>query len=177
MNDTLPEEVGRPWDAREGEPSLWYRIFKDYYLPLGNRRSLRTAFEFYLRVERPVEYEQEDPSRISRIPSNWAKASSEWEWASRAMAYDQEQMPDFAAQYILQTLEYLRSNGLAAGMALVKALNSERTRVPAANSILNRIGVPETSNVSLIAGVSITSDDMAAAASKVDEWKTRRQTG
>lgn len=173
----MAETIEAAWDRRPNEPEVWYRIFKDYYLPLGERRTLRNAFEFYLRVETPKQYKDLDPEGITNIPSHWNTIAVEWEWPKRALEFDESKLPDFSSIYVTQVLDYLQRNALRAAESLVAALNSDRTRVQASNSILNRIGVPETTNVNFGGGVNITSDDMAAAASKVQEWKTQKLSG
>jgi hypothetical protein len=173
----IEEDVVRPWDRREGEDEVWYRIFSRYYLPLGTKRDLRTAFEFYIRTESPPDYSGIDPETLKYIPKHWPAHAREWEWASRAAAYDEASIPDFAEIHVSQTLQYLRAHALTAADALVAALSNERTRVQAANSILNRSGVPEVSEVNLKAGVTVTADEMAAAREKVDEWTTQKQSG
>lgn len=167
----------RPWDRQEDEPEIWHAIFTDYYLPLGSRRSLRNAFEFYLRVERPQHYVSLDPENVSKAPGHWNDMALQFNWAERALQYDEEKHPDFGAIYVTQVLQYLQTNAMGAAQALVKALNNERTRVQAANSILNRSGVPEISKLELASTVTITSDDMARAAAQVEEWKTTKQSG
>jgi len=175
--EEMLDEVGRPWDQREGEADVWYRIFRDYYLPLGERRSIRNAFEFYIRVETPKQYEGLDPENITHVPGHWSTYARDYEWAKRALAYDEAKLPDFGEAYVTQVLTYLRQNAMRAASGLVAALNSDRTRVQAANSILNRIGVPESSEISLKHGVSFTSDDMTDAVRKVEEWKTKKLSG
>lgn len=171
------EDITRSWDRRPDEPEVWYRIFRDYFLPLGDRRSLRNAFEFFVRVETPKQYRELDPENITRTPSHWNQIALDWEWAKRALEYDESKMPDFASAYVQQVLTYLQTNALNAAHGLVQALNNDRTRVQAANSILNRIGVPETSNINLAMGVTFTSDELAAAANRIEEWKTKKQSG
>jgi hypothetical protein len=176
MDTELDQElVERPWDRRTDEPEEWYRIFKDYYLVLGERRSLRNAFELFVRVEDPKQYEDVDPDNIRSIPSHWNEYARNFEWAKRALAYDEEKRPDFAALYVTMTLDYLRTHSMEAAHALVAALKSDRTRVQAANSILNRSGVPETTEVVLGGKVAITADDMAEASDKVQAWQKRTQ--
>ncbi len=175
--DTDLELIERPWDPREGEPLEWYRIFKDYYLPLGNQRSLRNAFEFFVRVEQPSHYADVSPDDIRFAPQHWNTFAAQWEWAKRAMAYDEGVHPDFTALYVTTALGYLQEHAKSAAEALVQALNNDRTRVQAANSILNRAGVPEVSEVLLKGSLGITSDDMAAASEKVEKWKTQNKSG
>jgi hypothetical protein len=167
--------VTKPWDRLEGEPIEWYEIFFQYFLPLGSQRTVRNAFEFYIRVNNPSHYSDVDPDDIKFAPHHWSAAAAQWKWAERALAFDGEKVPDFAEVYVSTALEFLRSNAMTAAKALVEALKNERTKVQAANSILNRSGVPEVSEVLFKAGVIITSDDMAAASGKVDDWQQRRK--
>jgi hypothetical protein len=173
----MEESIVREWDKRADEPEEWYRIFRDYFLPLGNRRTVRNAFEFFVRVEQPAHYDTVDPDDIRMAPTHWADYANKYEWGKRALAYDESNTPDLSDIYVTTVLEYLKSNATTAAKALVDALKNERTRVQAANSILNRAGVPETSEILLKGGVSVNSDDMAAATNKVEEWKTRNKSG
>lgn len=175
--DEIVEVVRQPWDRLEKEPPDWYHIFKDYYLILGEARSIRNAFEFYLRVEAPNQYKDTDPDNIKYIPEHWAEMANKFQWASRAMAFEESVRNDFSQLYVNIALNYLREHAMDAAQALVQALGNDRTRVQAANSILNRAGVPESTEVLIRAGVVITSDDMQAAREKVDEWKTKRLSG
>ena len=177
MNTELAENIIQPWDRREDEPEVWYNIFKEYYLPLGEQRSLRNAFEFYIRVEQPKEYAQTDPDNITRIPQHWNTMAFEWEWAARALSYDAVQMPSFTQMQVSQALEHIRANSMKAARALVQALSNERTRVQAANALLNRAGIPEVSQIDFTTQVFISADDMAEASKKVAEWKTKKLNG
>lgn len=171
MNDDPNEDITRPWDQREGEPEVWYSIFRTYYLPLGPRRSLRRAFELYLRSEKPERYKELDPDGVTKAPQHWNPKSRDWDWPLRARMYDAEQLDVTSAQ-IEHVLTYLRDNSINAAQALVDALQNPRTQVQAANSILNRSGVPETTEIKINGGTSITSDEMAAAEEKVRQWKS-----
>jgi hypothetical protein len=175
--ETSIEVVDRTWDPLPDEPEVWYKIFREYYLPLGEQRSIRNAFEFYIRVEKPKQYEHLDPENLTQVPQHWAEYAHQFRWAERAIEYDKEKIPDLGSLYVQQVLGFLSANAMSAAEALVKALNSDRTRVQAANSILNRIGVPEASEVNVRTGITITSDDMAAAKTKAEEWKTKRLSG
>jgi hypothetical protein len=166
--------VTKPWDRFPDEPIEWYNIFKQYYLVLGSRRSIRLAFEFYLRVENPAHHADIDPNDVRYVPQHWNEAATRYSWAERALSYDDEKIPDFSELYVQTALEYLRENAMEAAKALVEALKNERTRVQAANSILNRSGVPEISEILFKAGVIITSDDMAAASGRIEEWQKKR---
>jgi hypothetical protein len=175
--DTAIESITRPWDLIEGEPEVWYNIFRDYYLPLGDQRSVRNAFELYLRVEKPKQYEDLDPEHLTHFPQHWGDMAARYQWALRAIEYDKEKVPNFASVYVNQVLEFLGAHATQAAQALVDALRNERTRVQAANSILNRVGVPETTEISLKKGVTFSSDEMAEASKKVDEWKSKKLNG
>jgi hypothetical protein len=166
--------VTKPWDRFPDEPVEWYSIFKDYYLVLGSQRSVRLAFEFYIRVNNPSHYQDVDPNDIKYVPAHWNQTAAQFSWAERAIAFDQESTPDFSEIYVQTALEYLREHAMSAAQALVAALKNDRTRVQAANSILNRAGVPEVSEILFKAGVVITSDDMASATDKVKEWRQKR---
>lgn len=171
------ENIVRSWDRQADEDPVWYRIFSEYYLPLGTKRSLRNAFEFYIRTEQPANYQDIDPDNFTYIPSHWPEHARKFEWARRAADYDEAKLPDFAGIYVSQTLEYLRAHANTAARALVEALTNERTRVQAANSILNRSGVPEVSEVNLKSTISVTSDEMAAAKNKAEEWLKTKKSG
>jgi len=171
------EDIVRVWDQQPGEGDIWYRIFTKYYLPLGQKRNLRTAFEYYLRMEKPIDYIDVDPDNFKNIPAHWTQHAFKFEWAKRALEFDQASAPDFSMLQVSQTLEFLREHAMKAAYALVESLTNERTRVQAANSILNRSGIPEVSEVNLKSAVSITADEMAAAQEKVTEWMTQKKSG
>lgn len=171
------EKVERDWDILPNEPEIWYRIFKTYYLGVGKGRSLRSAFELYLRNESPEDYADVDPSAFKNIPSHWSEYSRKFEWARRAAAYDEEAVPDIAGMQVQMVLDYLRASSMKAAATLVRALENPRTAVQASNGILNRIGVPEVSEVITRSTIEVTSDDMAEAAKKIESWKQTSQSG
>lgn len=175
LPDTSFDDVTRPWDQMENEPDVWFRIFTQYYLPMGVNRSVRNAFEYYIRTEKPLDYKDVDPNEFRYIPSHWAEYSRKFEWARRATAYDEAGIPGVADLQVNAVISYLQSNAMRAAMALVDSLKNPRTAVQASNSILNRGGVPETTSVHLEGGVNISSDEMAAAAEKVSQWMAQRQ--
>jgi len=166
----MAENISRSWDRLPDEDEKWYHIFVDYYLPLGNKRSVRNAFEFFIRVEEPANYQNVDPNDIRYTPDHWGEEAEKHEWAKRALEYDESVATDFSQLYVTTVLNYLQANALGAAKSLVEALKNERTRVQAANSILNRAGVPEVSEVNFKAGVAFTADDMAAAQEELTKW-------
>jgi len=170
------DTIERAWDQREDEPGDWFRIFKDYYLPLGSERSLRNAFEFYIRVESPEQYVDLDPDNFKNIPQHWNSFADKFEWAKRALAYDEATQINYNEVIVNQVLDYLRNNAMTAARALVDALTNDRTRVQAANAILNRGGIPEVSEVNIRSAITVTADDMAEARKRVEDW-TQNKSG
>ena len=67
-----------PWEQQDGEPSRWYQRFEAYRL-MGPGRSLEAVW----RSEEAVR------SRAKRPSSTWYERSEQWQWKSRAQAWDQ----------------------------------------------------------------------------------------
>lgn len=79
----------QPWERRKGEPVNWFARFSNYYLPLGEERTIEAAFRAwradYLQLAGISGYKQKRPS-----PS-WYEVIEKWGWKERAELWDKEQ--------------------------------------------------------------------------------------
>ena len=74
-------EILPVWNQQEGEPDQWYQRFQ-VYLGLGNKRNIDRAFNEAIDGNR----DKSSPSK--RASSQWRVIAKEWNWKSRAGAYD-----------------------------------------------------------------------------------------
>lgn len=81
-------EERKPWERLEGEPSRWFQRFEMYRLQ-GNTRSIEAVYRS----------ECEASGRAVKRPSHiWYKRADEWQWKTRAAAWDQYLIDQAAAE-------------------------------------------------------------------------------
>lgn len=177
----LPEQA---WQQMEGEPWLWYQRFIKYYIPQGPGRSIYKAYETMVATEHPEvaaarrkkkEEEGELTTKKSHNVTDWSKNVGKWFWRERAKAYDRFTMQSALAQVDLARLTLLGAANVAA-MALKEALSNERLKVAAAKEILDRAGLPGTTNVGIGPADKFNADELAQAESELDEWESQPQS-
>lgn len=69
------------WEHQPGEPTLWYNRFHGYLL-IGPQRSIEKAFNLAKRTEH---------FRANRPGAAWYAAAEGFQWAKRAVAWDEAQ--------------------------------------------------------------------------------------
>ncbi len=70
------------WEQWDGEPPRWYERFVAYMLMGPKKRSIRGCFKKFYHGRLGNEF---------FTPQRWYNASSDWQWAKRAGAWDIEQ--------------------------------------------------------------------------------------
>lgn len=154
------------WHRREGEPITWYKRFIEYYLPLGPTRTLLQASVLERAINTPDKIDKD--SKPNTAPNEWTKACDDWDWRVRADAYDAFMYEDDGM--IELALEKLRNSALDAVTALHDSLQNPRYAVAAAKEILDRAGLPATTNINL-GGARFTADDLSKANEELKEWQ------
>lgn len=77
------------WLQREGEPPQWFARF-ERYLMLGEKRSVEAVWQDeQKRAGAAKGSKGQHPTRPTR---HWYHAAKEWQWASRAEAYERHQL-------------------------------------------------------------------------------------
>jgi hypothetical protein len=165
MTDDVITEVNldiAPYDQLPDEPYDWYERFLTYFVALGQARSLRKAYLLHnnLLAEEAV----------NAPPANdWNLAAKKYHWKRRAAAYDAEMAVEVARQ-VEQARMDLQNASVKAVEALVKSLNTGRTRVAGAKAILDRAGLPPVKEVRH-STEPYSGDELAQAAEEVDAWE------
>jgi hypothetical protein len=154
------------------EPTRWYKIFIRYYLAGGFGRSVRDAWLTFLRENEPDKVEEAESSRS--VPRTWMAMATRWEWHERAEAWE-EQQSVLSMAAVEASSRKLRSLTPGAVDALASALVNPKQAVRAAAEILNRGGLPAVSKQEVDQTVSLSVDDMAAAAEELDEWTENKR--
>jgi hypothetical protein len=158
----------QPWDKVAEETDEQYDWFVNYYLPMGYRRSVRSAYASYVVKNNP-----EGAARLGKQLSRhspWIETSIDFEWYKRAVAYD-ESVGETALQAVKQAQLNLKLATVDAVDALITNLTNPRLAVAAAKEILDRGGIPGRAINENITTVHISADEMAEAAKEVQEWE------
>lgn len=162
-----------PWYRIDQEPWLWYNRFHDYYLPLGPGRSLPKAYEAMMLAEHHDEYVAKvNPRKRHTALSNWIAAAKEWDWRERAQYYDRAVYRD-AQGYVDKARITLLSAADDAAHALRDALDNERLKVAAAKEILDRVGLPGTTNVGVGPADKFSADELSRAEEELAAWERK----
>lgn len=174
---TLAEPTEFPWEQMENEPWMWFQRFIKYFLPLGPGRSLYGAYQQMVSIEHPEVMKARAKSNKVKPTSitSWGKKAREWDWRERSKAFDRFTYKAAAAQVDNARITLLGSANLAAE-ALKSALTDPRLRVAAAKEILDRAGLPGTTNVALGPIEKFTADEFRQAENEIDEWEEQTQT-
>jgi hypothetical protein len=164
------EEVVRElWDRRLDEPKQWFLRFQRYYLYRGLGRSVRRAYNAFAQENYPSK--AEDMMQSSAGYGVWLKRAQDYDWKIRAEAWDESRNEELHRS-VLEASRYLMDNSMKAAEALVKALESARLQVVAANSILDRVGLPSVSKQELLnANLSVSADDLSKMQDAVKAWE------
>jgi len=172
-SDIVPSEETYPWLAMQDEPSSWYKRFATYFLPQGPGRSLLQAFILMLNTEHPdVAAARKLKNKVEHAAADhWHKASRKWNWVARARAYDRFTYSRATAVVEVARLTILENANNAAN-ALVAALTNDRLKVAAAKEILDRAGLPGTTNIGLGPIEKFNADELHEAEKEVAEWET-----
>jgi len=168
------------WERMDDEPWLWFQRFTNYFLPLGPGRTMLGAYTAMVNVEQPAiadarkKKKEADPKhRTPNGVSFWSKAALEWHWRERSKAFDNFAYKGAQAHVELARLTLLESSNKAAE-ALVAALSNERLKVAAAKEILDRAGLPGTTNINLGVADKFSADELRAAEDEIADWETSR---
>lgn len=166
-----------PWQRMKDEPWLWFQRFTEYFLPLGPGRSLYKAYSLQLEKEDPAAFKAKQAQSGGKLkPSGinaWGKRAKEWRWRERSHAYDSVQYKDAQAEVELARLTILSSANNAA-QALVDALTNERLKVAAAKEILDRAGLPGTTNIGIGPADKFTADELNQAEVEISQWESQQ---
>jgi hypothetical protein len=163
------ENVSDLWDRQPGEPKRWFLRFQRYYLYRGLARSVRRAYAAFLQENYPSK--ADDLLASGQAYHVWLQAAKEFSWRQRAEAWD-EYRNDELRREVLQASRFLMENALKAVEALVNALVSPRLTVVAANSILDRVGLPSVSRQELLsAQLPVSADDLGQMKDVVRAWE------
>lgn len=163
----------KAWNRQPSEPARWYQIFVKYYLAMGLRRSISGAYSRFLAEADPQEHEKHIASGYGNVPSTWRGMATRWSWRERAEAYEEDQTALVQAA-VDEASRMLRLEAPHAVRALITALDEQRNRVPAANAILDRAGLPATTRQEIAGGMLISADDLATARKEMEEWESQR---
>ena len=79
----LNDDARPVWEQKTDERALYFARFQ-HFLHLGPKRSMLGAYN----ADRKARGEKAGKS----VPSSWDKVASEWAWAERAAAFDEEQL-------------------------------------------------------------------------------------
>lgn len=168
----VEEPITYAWTQQDGEPYFWFHRFITYFLPLGPGRSIIKAYETMVAAEHP---EVAEARRRSKKKMNatgaWSTKARVWGWRDRAKAYDKFAFSEALAEVDKARLTLLESADKAA-LALVGALSNSRLVVAAAKEILDRVGLPGTTNVGVGPIDKFTADELRQAEREVDEWES-----
>jgi len=75
----------KAYERQKGEATLWYKRFKDYYLPLEGEVNVQKAWEAYIDGERAGK------RRGKKSPDQaWYKAAKRDNWEKRKLAFDRD---------------------------------------------------------------------------------------
>jgi len=86
------------WERMENEPILWYTRFERYRL-MGSNRSLLGVHKLEIAEKGRKGKSNKPPTKA---PTAWDKAASEWNWKTRAEAWDMLEVERKAAAAALQ---------------------------------------------------------------------------
>ena len=162
-----------PWHQADGEPDFWYSRFIKYFLPQGPGRSLYKSYQLMVATEHEDVAKARKASGRKETTTSirpWTEAASKWDWRIRSRAFDKFTYAAASANVDLARITLLESADKAA-KALVDALGNARLSVAAAKEILDRVGLPGTTNVALGPIEKFTADEFRQAESEVDEWE------
>lgn len=161
------------WHRQSDEPLRWYQIFVKYYLGMGLRRTLHGAYLRFLEETDQQAAEKHLVEGRAQAPARWRDMAIKWDWRKRAESYEEEQTA-LAQAAVDEASRMIRLEAPHAVRALILALDEMRNRVPAANAILDRSGLPAVTRQE-VANVTISADDLAAARKEVEEWESQQQ--
>ena len=173
-NVDLATEI--PWTQQDEEPGMWFQRFVRYFLPLGPGRSLYGAYQLMMESEFPSvakarkEKYKDNPGAKPQQITSWGKQARIWKWHERSKAFDRFTYK--AAQAMVdQARITLLGSAEKAAQALVGALTNPRLQVAAAKEILDRAGLPGTTNVGLGPIEKFTADEFRLAEQDLEEWE------
>jgi hypothetical protein len=91
--------IGHAWTQQPGEPTLWHDRFVRFYLSQGPGRTLSEAYRSFQSqggtgVDPVSRRCNGGANAVHRTPGPWYAASSKWQWASRAKAWDRHQIEE-----------------------------------------------------------------------------------
>lgn len=172
MSDLVKtDSIDIVWLQEAEEPTLWYRRFMAYYLPLGPSRNLTRAYLKYLTAECPEIAIQKKASRgYINAAASWSEKAREWHWRMRAEAFDLYTSSENFS-YVDKARDILLQGTEAAARALIESLKSPRLAVAAAKEILDRGGLPGTHLVGVGRIEPYTADDLHRAEQDVANWE------
>lgn len=146
----------------EDEPTEWYDRFMDYFVALGQVRTLRTAYLLHNEC-------LEDKAQYAPSYSQWRDKARFYRWKARAGAYDQE-MSLHAARRVQEARGKLMEASVKAVDALEDSLTDPRQRVSAAKAILDRGGLPPVTEVKHTVE-AFSADELSQAAEEIEAWE------
>jgi hypothetical protein len=178
MPVSMAEATEFAWQQMDNEPWLWYQRFIKYFLPQGPGRSLYKAYELMVATERPdvskARLENPEAKKTTNITS-WGIHARDWNWRERSKEFDKYTFRAANAEVDAARITLLSSANKAAN-ALVSALANPRLQVAAAKEILDRAGLPGTTNVALGPIDKFTADEFRRAESEIDDWERKLES-
>lgn len=174
MPTTMAEATEFAWQQMEDEPWFWYQRFIKYFLPQGPGRSLYKAYELMVSMERPdvAKARKENPKPKTTHITAWGQYAQKWHWRDRSKEFDRFTYKAAQAEVDNARITLLSSANKAAN-TLVEALANPRLQVAAAKEILDRAGLPGTTNVALGPIEKFTADEFRQAESELDDWESQ----
>jgi hypothetical protein len=162
--------IETPWLQMPNEPLRWYVRFMTYFLPFGPSRTLTRAYLAYLAAERPNAVGLKKTANTVRGAVSWQHACHDWQWRQRAEAFDRLNLLEYVTLVDKARDKIMRSMEDAAD-ALADALTIPRLKVSAAKEILDRGGLPGTTNIGVSRIEPYTADELHKAEQEVAAWE------
>jgi hypothetical protein len=161
------------WDKQPGEAKQWFLRFQRYYLYRGLARSVRRAYIAFMTENFPDK--AEDLIVAGRSYMQWLEAAKKFNWKTRAEAWDESRNHSLQLE-VQEASKFLMQNTLKAAESLVGSLSNPRVAVAAANSILDRTGLPTLSKLE-VAGIqsAVSADELAKVKEAVTKWEKEQQ--
>lgn len=163
------------WERQPGEPKHWYLRFLRYYLYRGLARSVRRAYVAFVKENYPGK--AEDIIVRGRSYGQWLKAAKRYGWRERAEAWDMYRNNELRRE-VLEASRFLMEHARDAAETLVESFKNPRLAVSAANSVLDRAGLPAVSRQELVDyQVQLSADELAKIKNEVKNWEEEEFSG
>jgi hypothetical protein len=122
-----------------------------------------------LNAEKPDSPALKSGSLSAKGLPHWQRQHKKFRWHDRAEAFDRNNILEYST-LIDTARDKLMRNLDTAVTALVGALDNPRQAVAAAKEILDRGGLPGTTNIG-IGPAKFTADELGKATTELDDWE------